>query len=61
MNHLIIYTHSRKSSFNNAILDTVTESYLQGDGVVVRDLYGRPRAKEILNSTEIREGSYFTS
>ncbi|WP_261305488.1 NAD(P)H-dependent oxidoreductase [Paenibacillus andongensis] len=41
MNHLIIYTHPRKSSFNHAILDAVTESYLQvGDGVIVRDLYG---------------------
>lgn len=41
MNHMIIYTHPRKSSFNHAILDAVTESYLQvGDGVIVRDLYG---------------------
>ncbi|XOK62199.1 NAD(P)H-dependent oxidoreductase [Paenibacillus elgii] len=41
MNHLIIYTHPRKKSFNHAILDAVTESCRQeGDEVVIRDLYG---------------------
>lgn len=41
MNHLIIYTHPRKNSFNHAILDAVTESCRQqGDEVIVRDLYG---------------------
>ncbi|MGO4494979.1 NAD(P)H-dependent oxidoreductase [Paenibacillus sp. 2RAB27] len=41
MNHLIIYTHPRKSSFNHAILDAVTNNYLQeGEAVIVRDLYG---------------------
>ncbi|RNB87662.1 flavodoxin family protein [Brevibacillus fluminis] len=40
MNHLIIYAHPRKKSFNHAILDTVTESCRQeGHEVVVRDLY----------------------
>ncbi|MDO3677324.1 NAD(P)H-dependent oxidoreductase [Paenibacillus ehimensis] len=41
MNHLMIYTHPRKRSFNRAILDAVTESLRQGgDEVIVRDLYG---------------------
>lgn len=40
MNHLIIYAHPRKKSFNHAILDMVTESCRQeGHEVVVRDLY----------------------
>ncbi|MCD9023044.1 NAD(P)H-dependent oxidoreductase [Cohnella silvisoli] len=40
MNHLIVFTHPRKTSFNRAILDAVTEICRQeGDAVVVRDLY----------------------
>ncbi|MBY9079781.1 NAD(P)H-dependent oxidoreductase [Paenibacillus sp. HN-1] len=56
MNHLIIYAHPRKNSFNHAILDTVTKSYLQeGDAVVVRDLY-RIGFQPVLGSSEMIGG-----
>jgi NAD(P)H dehydrogenase (quinone) len=40
MNHLIVYAHPRKGSFNHAILETAVGGLQQkGHEVVVRDLY----------------------
>ncbi|MGG4142640.1 NAD(P)H-dependent oxidoreductase [Paenibacillus algorifonticola] len=40
MNHLIVYAHPRKESFNHAILQTAVEGLTnKGHEVVVRDLY----------------------
>lgn len=56
MNHLIVYAHPRKESFNHAILETAVEGLQQkGHEVVVRDLYAMG-FQPALGSSEIIGG-----
>jgi len=56
MNHLIVYAHPRKESFNHAILETVVHSLRQkGDEIVVRDLYVM-KFQPVISSSEILGG-----
>lgn len=56
MNHLIVYAHPRKGSFNHAILDTFVQALLQNEHeVVVRDLYGL-EFQPVISSSEILGG-----
>lgn len=56
MNHLIIYAHPRKESFNHAILETAVEGLQQkGYNVIVRDLYAM-EFQPVISSSEILGG-----
>ncbi|MFX3633922.1 MAG: NAD(P)H-dependent oxidoreductase [Candidatus Pristimantibacillus sp.] len=56
MNHLIVYAHPRKESFNHAILETAVEGLqLKGHEVVVRDLY-EIGFQPVLSSSEMIGG-----
>lgn len=57
MNHLIVYAHPRKESFNHAILQTAVEGLQRkGHEVVVRDLY-EIGFQPVLGSSEIIGGA----
>lgn len=56
MNHLIVYAHPRKESFNHAILETTVRSLQEkGHEVVVRDLYAM-EFQAVISSSEILGG-----
>ncbi|MEC0372729.1 NAD(P)H-dependent oxidoreductase [Paenibacillus chibensis] len=56
MNHLIIYAHPRKESFNHAILQTAVQGLRQkGHEVIVRDLYAM-EFQPVITSSEILGG-----
>ncbi|WP_044482573.1 NAD(P)H-dependent oxidoreductase [Paenibacillus antibioticophila] len=56
MNHLIVYAHPRKESFNHAILETAVRGLRQkGHEVVVRDLYAI-EFQPVISSSEILGG-----
>ncbi|KRF06772.1 NAD(P)H dehydrogenase [Paenibacillus sp. Soil766] len=53
MNHLIVYAHPRKESFNHAIMETTVQSLRQkGHEVNVRDLYAM-EFQPVISSSEI--------
>lgn len=56
MNHLIVYAHPRKESFNHAILETIVQSLRQkGHEIIVRDLYAM-EFQPVISSSEILGG-----
>ncbi|MGN7403565.1 NAD(P)H-dependent oxidoreductase [Cytobacillus praedii] len=56
MNHLIVYAHPRKESFNHAILEATIRGIRQkGHEYVVRDLYGM-KFQPVASSSEILGG-----
>lgn len=56
MNHLIVYAHPRKESFNHAILETAVRGLRQkGHEVIVRDLYAI-EFQPVISSSEILGG-----
>ncbi|WP_194542707.1 NAD(P)H-dependent oxidoreductase [Paenibacillus sp. JZ16] len=56
MNHLIVYAHPRKVSFNHAILETTVRSLRQkGHEIIVRDLYAM-EFQPVISSSEILGG-----
>nr|WP_259546616.1 NAD(P)H-dependent oxidoreductase [Heyndrickxia oleronia] len=56
MNHLIVYAHPRKESFNHAILEATIRGLRQkGHEYVVRDLY-EMEFQPVVNSSEILGG-----
>ncbi|MGN7360661.1 NAD(P)H-dependent oxidoreductase [Paenibacillus sp. SAF-054] len=56
MNHLIIYAHPRKESFNHAILETAVQGLKQkGHDVIVRDLYAM-KFQPVISSSEVLGG-----
>ncbi|AEI43375.1 NAD(P)H-dependent oxidoreductase [Paenibacillus mucilaginosus] len=59
MNHLIVYAHPHKGSFNNAILDTAVAALkAKGHEICVRDLY-KLNFHPVLSATDtaaLREG-----
>lgn len=56
MNHLIVYAHPRKESFNHAIMETAVQGLQEkGHEVVVRDLYAM-EFEPVISNSEILGG-----
>lgn len=56
MNHLFVYAHPRKESFNHAILETAVQALQEkGHEVIVRDLY-EMEFQPVVSSNEILGG-----